>query len=81
MYFPTVVTAKAEEIPAYLNRELLALSQSLNSAQPFALLQMLNVAPLKPRDGQIVLADGTHWNPGSGAGFYGYRAGAWRFLG
>jgi hypothetical protein len=28
-----------------------------------------------------VLADGTSWNPGSGGGFYGYRAGAWRFLG
>ena len=38
-------------------------------------------APSKPREGDIRLADGTTWNPGSGAGFYGYRGGAWHLLG
>jgi len=28
-----------------------------------------NVAPIRPRDG-LYLADGTNWNPGSGAGLY-----------
>ncbi|NIS77749.1 MAG: hypothetical protein GTO00_09085 [Deltaproteobacteria bacterium] len=41
----------------------------------------LHAEPDKPRDGMIVLADGTNWNPGSGAGFYGRSAGAWVFLG
>lgn len=37
--------------------------------------------PLNPEEGLIVRADGTEWNPGSGAGFYGRHNGAWRFLG
>ena len=45
------------------------------------LLTERHVAPSKPRSGMLVLADGSDWNPGSGAGFYGYRGGAWRFLG
>ena len=32
-------------------------------------------------EGMIVKANGTTWNPGSGAGVYLYRASAWRFLG
>lgn len=34
-------------------------------------------APLKPREGMIVSADGAGWNPGSGAGAYEYKGGAW----
>ncbi len=44
-------------------------------------LPELNVEPEKPRDGMIVLADGTNWNPGSGAGYYGFQSGSWTFLG
>lgn len=41
------------------------------------------VAPDKPRLGQIVFADGTSWNPGSGRGVYCYdtTGPTWRFLG
>ena len=45
------------------------------------MLEKLNVAPTKTFDGMVVLADGTNWDPGSGAGFYGYNASAWHFLG
>lgn len=38
-------------------------------------------APAKPREGDIRLADGTQWNPGSGAGVYAYYGAAWHFLG
>jgi hypothetical protein len=38
------------------------------------------VEPWRPRDGLIVYADGTEWNPGSGAGLYQYRAGVWTFI-
>lgn len=37
--------------------------------------------PKRPRDGDIRLADGTYWNPGSGQGPYMYYGGAWNFLG
>ena len=44
-------------------------------------LDVLHVVPDRPRDGLVVMADGTDWNPGSGAGVYAYQAGAWHFLG
>ena len=40
--------------------------------------QVLYVEPKKKREGLIVIADGTSWNPGSGAGTYVYRSGARR---
>jgi len=35
------------------------------------------VAPSRPQDGDIAYADGTDWDPGSGAGIYAYIGGAW----
>ena len=35
------------------------------------------VVPLKPEEGMTVVADGTSWNPGSGAGTYEYKGGTW----
>lgn len=39
------------------------------------------VAPQNPREGMIVYADGTTWNPGQGEGVYVYTNGAWVPLG
>ena len=36
--------------------------------------------PVKPRKGMVRFADGTTWNPGSGAGLYLYNGAAWNFL-
>jgi len=36
--------------------------------------------PEFPVEGQLVIADGTGWNPGSGAGTYIYRDSQWRKL-
>jgi len=47
----------------------------------FAQLKELHVEPVRPRDGMVVFADGTDWDPGSGQGFYGYYNGAWESLG
>lgn len=62
-------------------QELEQVSRAMSEPNDMLLLEMRYVAPTKPRDGMLVLADGASWNPGSGAGFYGFRAGAWRFLG
>jgi hypothetical protein len=78
MYTPTPVPQT--DLSAYLDKELRAIALALLSPEPFYILQTLNVAPPKPREGMIVKADGTHWNPGSGAGVYCYRGG-WTFLG
>lgn len=64
------------------DKEFQRLSELLQGANEFLLLTPLSVSPKKPRDGMVVMADGVNWNPsGSGAGYYGYRAGSWRFLG
>jgi len=83
MYTPTPVPRSVEDIPAYLATELQELSQNLIGSVPFLTLQTLNVAPVKPREGMVIKVDGVNFNPVpvSGAGFYGYRAGVWRFLG
>ena len=44
-------------------------------------LPTLTKAPARLVEGLTVKADGTQWNPGSGAGCYQYRGGSWRFLG
>ena len=62
----------------------LELSQlALQFAQPtdFLALNTLYAAPKRIFDGQIVKADGTTWNPGSGSGAYVYRNAAWHYLG
>lgn len=79
MYTPRQLQAGAD-VALFLAQELQNIAQSVNTPQALR-LPMLYAQPKNPRDGDLVLADGTTWNPGSGAGFYGYRAGAWRFLG
>ncbi len=81
MYVPLPVPSKADDLPLYLTQELRNIARAQSEPQPYTRLSMQYKEPNKLVDGMIVLADGTSWNPGSGGGFYGYRAGAWRFLG
>jgi hypothetical protein len=78
-YKPRNVPNDPAQLPGFFMVELENVARAIN--RPTSKLEMLYVAPPKPQDGDLALADGTSWNPGSGAGFYGYRAGAWRFLG
>lgn len=73
--------ATVQELASYVSRELQRVSAGFVTEQQFLHLEELHVEPSKPRNGMVVMADGTDWNPGSGAGYYGYRAAAWRFLG
>lgn len=43
-------------------------------------LAKLNAAPAKYKDGMVVYADGTNWNPGGGEGVYCRYGGAWNKL-
>lgn len=79
---PVPFNATPAELERYLNTEMYRIAQASQIIETDRIsLQELNAPPAKPRTGDIVLADGTNWNPGSGAGFYGYRGGSWRFLG
>lgn len=81
MYVPNNVPANPAEIPAWLSQELLNIQTALQGPSSFLLLDKQYVAPSRIFEGMVVLADGTQWNPGSGAGFYGYRDGSWKLLG
>lgn len=64
-----------------VREEFIRLAQTLSGPVEFAMLKTLYTVPSKLIEGMIVKADGTSWNPGSGAGIYAYRGGAWTFLG
>ena len=73
--FPSTVT-DVESLKTWLLEQLDLISKELPDV-PLTLV-VSYVEPEKKRNGQIVYADGTKWNPGSGEGFYGYSNGAWR---
>ena len=64
-----------------IQEELNKIAQAMETADPFITLDTLYAAPKKYREGTVVKADGVVWNPGSGAGVYCRRGGAWTFLG
>lgn len=81
MYRKNNVPANPADIPAFLDQELSDLEQSQDDPRDFILLKVLHKSPAKVIAGMMVEADGTDWNPGSGAGTYVYRAGAWVKIG
>jgi len=81
MYEQTPFSGKSlEDLVAWLQDNHRSIAVELNAKLDNP-MRMLYAVPQRVRDGMIVLADGTTWNPGSGGGFYGYYAGAWHKLG
>ena len=79
-YQPGDPPADLAQLQRYLREESLKVKAALDAvAEGFA--PVVYAAPAKPRDGMYRNADGTQWNPGSGAGLYRYGAGKWNFLG
>lgn len=79
MYEPTTIPDDAPPgLRAWLARQLREVASTL--ARPtvhgvrFALLA---AEPSRFQNGDVVYADGTNWNPGSGAGVYARVSGAW----
>lgn len=68
------------DVPAYLQSELQKIAEAMNSPQTSLKLAVSYSPPTKFGEGTIALADGSSWNPGAGAGFYGYRSGSWHKL-
>lgn len=69
------------DAPSWLVNELRKLQEAMNGAVDGTVYRKLYAQPKKLFDGLTVLADGTTWNPGSGAGVYTYYSGAWNKLG
>lgn len=59
---------------AWLETELVKIAAAINSG---IRLKELHAEPDRYADGDIVYADGSDWNPGSGEGFYGREGGSW----
>ena len=77
---PTGITTIADLVKFVRDGQI----RTANAIQALAAghLDPLHKAPLKPRAGDIRIADGVDWNPGSVEGIYRYSiAGAWVFVG
>lgn len=72
---------KPEDIIAWSQKLAENIIFQLNTGIPRLRLVEQHAVPSKPRDGDVVFADGVDWNPGSGQGYYGYYGAAWHFLG
>lgn len=64
-----------------LRIELDRLALQFSQPSDYLSLKTLYAEPKRVFDGMVVMADGTSWNPGSGAGAYVYRNSGWHFLG
>lgn len=75
-------TPEVAQLPAYVQSEFRSLAQILNEPSLFCIVfDELHIEPARRFTGLTVLADGTDWNPGSGAGVYTYYGAAWHKLG
>ena len=76
-YAPEIVPQSLDETTQrYLRNEFQKLAAAIN-ALAAGHLDTSYAAPSKPRDGDIRYADGSTWNPGSGAGIYWYNGSTW----
>lgn len=80
-YTPANPPTQAADLASFLRDELGRIAQALDTSDTTLALDTLYAPPPKFREGTLAKADGTIWNPGSGAGVYCFRAGSWRFLG
>jgi hypothetical protein len=74
------VAAPKEYEPGWFDQELEKLEQALLGTDSFRLKEWHTVPP-KPRLGDVYLADGTDWNPGSGQGAYLFDGSGFVLLG
>lgn len=70
-------TTEMPDVIDWARRNSEALATVLNDGMERLRLTVLHAEPERPRDGDVVYADGTDWNPGAGEGFYGRQNGAW----
>ena len=77
---PLVLDAESlTNFGSYVEQEFGAIGRELGEMLTVE-LRVSYAAPLRPRIGMLVYADGTTWNPGSGEGLYVYKSGGWTFV-
>lgn len=65
------------DLRTWISNELVRVSNAFTTSSQTTTLLVLTAAPAKPQIGQVVFADGSNWNPGSGRGLYYYDTGGW----
>lgn len=65
--------------PQYLYEELQRIAYGMRQP-PGLIFEVLHAPPDRPVAGMVVCADGTDWNPSTGAGLYLYLGGVWNKL-
>ena len=70
------------DLEQYVDDELNAIQEALSQSDATTLINLKKSfkEPARPRDTMIVVADGTHWDPGSGKGLYIYEGGSWKLV-
>lgn len=79
-YTPGVVPEDVKQLRRYIRDELNAISRAITEIAS-GHLAVAYTEPIRPRDGDVRLADGTGWDPGSGRGVYVYYSNTWNLLG
>lgn len=78
MYQPQLITAgDLETLKMQLRQEFATIAREQAQPSDYMALNTLYAAPKRIFDGMVILADGTSFDPGSGAGVYARVAGAW----
>lgn len=82
MYEPTAIPSDAPpSLRAWLAAQLRQVADVLAAPEVVTMrFTPLAAEPARYAEGYLVFANGTDWNPGSGAGLYERRGGAWRKL-
>lgn len=78
MFKPGAISPSSlSELAGSCQREFHKVALELSQPTDFLALKTVYAAPSRVFEGMIVKADGTEWNPGSGAGVYVYKSGGW----
>ncbi len=78
--FRPLITRDLGSLIDYVQQALMAVSVTVEALSTPTVTLYIE-PPTRPRDGMVVRADGVHWNPGGGRGFYGYDDGSWIKIG
>jgi len=81
MYMPSQMpeVKDLEDLRRYVETEFAAVARSMVEVSAVD-LRPIHTVPTRPREGMIVVADGTDWNPGAGKGAYEFKNSLWSKL-
>jgi hypothetical protein len=74
---PAVNVRTVEDLRNWIEGELASISQAFNEMNRVIELTPVYKAPDRIKEGMLIYADGTSFNPGAGKGTYERKGGAW----